>query len=78
VSKTSQAVWQQRYWEHCLRDDADYAMHVDYIHFNPVKHGYTRSANEWPYSSFALYVERGVYATDWGRGGIEFDGVGHE
>lgn len=78
VNKASQAVWQHRYWERRLHDEADYAAHVDYIHFNPVKHGYARSANEWPYSSFALYVERGMYIADWGRGDMEFDGVGYE
>ncbi len=78
VSKASQALWQHRYWEHCLRDEADYSAHCDYIHFNPVKHGYVWSASEWPYSSFGRYVERGVYAADWGQNGIDLDGVGHE
>src|SRR5699024_9807895 len=43
--------WQKRFWEHRIRDEQDYANHVDYIHYNPVKHGYVRSPGEWPYSS---------------------------
>lgn len=45
-------VWQRRYWEHLLRDERDFSNHVDYIHFNPVKHGLVTQASEWPYSSF--------------------------
>ena len=60
-------VWQRRFWEHCLRDDRDYQRHVDYIHWNPVKHGLTRSVRDWPYSSFHDYVRRGSYPADWGQ-----------
>jgi len=59
-------VWQRRYWEHLIRDDADHARHLDYIHFNPVKHGHAASARDWPYSSFHRWVARGVYTEDWG------------
>ena len=59
-------VWQRRYWEHLIRDDADHARHLDYIHFNPVKHGHAASARDWPYSSFHQWVARGVYTEDWG------------
>jgi putative transposase len=51
VSKAERGIWQRRYWEHTLRSDDDFARHVDYIHFNPVKHGYTEDAMAWPYSS---------------------------
>jgi len=78
IAKQEQAVWQHRYWEHMLRDEADFARHVEYIHYNPVKHGYASSAMEWPYSSFRRYVEEGVYPADWGRGAMDFEGVGHE
>ena len=44
IKKGERGIWQRRYWEHVIRDDADYARHVDYIHFNPVKHGYVRLA----------------------------------
>jgi len=78
VTKGQQAIWQHRYWEHALRDETDFARHADYIHFNPVKHGYASSAMQWPYSSFRRYVNDGVYPSDWGQGSMDFDGVGHE
>ena len=78
IAKGEQALWQHRYWEHALRDEADFAQHVEYIHYNPVKHGLAVSAMAWPYSSFRQYVEAGVYPADWGQGEIDFEGVGHE
>jgi putative transposase len=59
-------LWQRRYWEHQVRDEADYARHVDYIHFNPVKHGLVRRAADWPHSSFHRYVREGRLPADWG------------
>ena len=58
-------VWQRRYWEHTIRDDGDYAAHVDYIHFNPVKHGFVEHPAAWPFSSFRRCVARGVYPDGW-------------
>jgi putative transposase len=58
--------WQRRFWEHLIRDDADYARHMDYIHFNPVRHGLVLKTADWPHSSFARCVERGLYPADWG------------
>jgi putative transposase len=66
LAKNEQAIWQRRYWEHVIRDDDDFAAHVDYIHFNPVRHGFVSAARDWPYSSFAAWVERGVYEPSWG------------
>ena len=66
VSKREKGIWQRRYWEHAIRDEADFERHVDYIHFNPVKHGYVTRVADWPHSSFHRYVERGVLAEDWG------------
>lgn len=63
--KGERGLWQRRYWEHVIRDELDYRRHLDYIHFNPVKHGHVRSARDWPYSSFHRWVERGVYSADW-------------
>ena len=71
-------IWQQRYWEHVLRDERDVAHHVDYIHFNPVKHGLVKRVVEWPYSSFHRYVARGMYTADWGGAFLERVGVGRE
>lgn len=61
-------LWQRRFWEHQIRDGADFARHVDYIHWNPVKHGLVGRACEWPYSTFHRFVRDGVYAQDWGLG----------
>ncbi len=58
-------VWQHRYWEHMIRDEADYAAHMDYIHFNPVKHGLAGHPGEWPYSSFRRCVDAGLYPQGW-------------
>jgi len=59
-------VWQRRFWEHLIRDDDDFRRHADYIHYNPVKHGYVRRPDAWPYSTFAKFVRRGWYGPDWG------------
>jgi putative transposase len=59
-------IWQRRFWEHQIRDDIDYAKHLDYLHFNPVKHGLTNQAKDWPYSSFHRYVNDGFYEENWG------------
>ena len=66
IAKRDKGIWQRRYWEHAIRDDADLARHVDYIHFNPVKHGYARRVCDWPYSSFDRYVARGLLPRDLG------------
>ena len=59
-------IWQRRYWEHYIRDDNDYQRHMDYLHFNPVKHGYVKCVNDWPFSTFLLLVEKGIYSKNWG------------
>jgi putative transposase len=66
ISKREKGIWQRRYWEHAIRDDADLARHVDYIHFNPVKHGLVSRVCDWPHSSFHQYVVRGTLPMDWG------------
>jgi putative transposase len=66
VAKREKGLWQRRYWEHVIRDDADLERHVDYIHLNPVKHGYVSRVSDWPYSSFHRYVARGILPPDWG------------
>ena len=62
-------LWQRRYWEHTLRDDADLAAHVDYVHYNPVKHGWVERVRDWPHSSFHRYVAAGLLPIDWGDEG---------
>lgn len=58
-------IWQRHYWEHVIRDDLDYQRHVDYVHVNPLKHGYVRRVIDWPYSTFHQYVAQGIYLPDW-------------
>ncbi|HEB94726.1 MAG TPA: transposase [Gammaproteobacteria bacterium] len=59
-------IWQRRFWEHQIRDEVDFQRHMDYIHFNPVKHGLVTEIIAWPYSTFHRYVRTGVYSKDWG------------
>ncbi len=78
--KGEKAVWQRRFWEHQIRDETDFARHVDYIHYNPVRHGLVDAPKDWPYSSFHRAVRQGIYPIDWGSNeAIVFpDSVGHE
>jgi putative transposase len=64
-AKGEYRIWQRRYWEHTIRDERDFARHVDYIHINPVKHGLVACVADWPYSSFHRYVRRGLLPKDW-------------
>ena len=69
-------LWQRGYWEHTIRDENDLAQHVDYIHFNPVKHGLVKQVLDWPHSSFQRYVHRGRLNTDWiGNQALREDGA---
>jgi len=61
-------LWQPRYWEHTIRDEVDLQHHVDYVHYNPVKHGLVRRVADWPYSSFHRFVRDGLLSADWGGG----------
>ena len=69
LARRERGIWQRRYWEHLIRDDDDLRRHVDYIHFNPVKHGHVLRVEDWPYSSFRRWVAEGAYSfsLDWGR-----------
>jgi len=59
-------IWQRRFWEHQIRDEEDYRNHIDYIHYNPVKHGWVKHVKDWPYSTFHRYVKEGLYPSNWG------------
>ncbi len=63
--KGERGVWQRRFWEHLIRDPDDFARHVDYIHYNPVKHGHVTQTADWPYSSFHRYVRLGIFPQLW-------------
>lgn len=67
IKRKERDLWQRRFWEHTIRDENDFAVHCDYIHYNPVKHGLCESPGEWPFSSFRKYVASGLYDENWGR-----------
>lgn len=68
IARRERGIWQRRYWEHLIRDGDDLRRHVEYIHFNPVKHGYSSRPVDWPYSSFRRWAARGDYPVDWAGG----------
>ena len=61
-------LWQRRYWEHTIRDEQDFERHVEYTHWNPVRHGYVTRVADWPHSTFHRFVTKGVYPHDWAGG----------
>ncbi|MBS3733633.1 MAG: transposase [Phycisphaerae bacterium] len=63
--KRRRGVWQRKFWEHTIRDAKDFRMHLDYIHLNPVKHGYVDRPRDWPWTSFHRHVAQGWYEPDW-------------
>ncbi len=76
AAKGERGMWQRRYWEHLIRDDLNGERHVDYMHDNPVKHGYIARAADWPHSSRHQYVAAGMVGPDWGVGMIDEGGFG--
>ena len=66
-SATEKPIWQPRFWEHLIRDESDLKNHIDYIHYNPVKHGLANSPNNWKHSSFQKYIRHGWYDENWGE-----------
>ena len=65
-NKREKGIFQRRYWEHTIRDENELNNHINYIHYNPVKHGYAKSVNDWEYSSFHKFVKKGLYDINWG------------
>ncbi|MBE9118154.1 transposase [Lusitaniella coriacea LEGE 07157] len=65
-NKQEKMVWQRRFWEHEIRDEQDFINHVEYIHYNPVKHGLVQCPKDWQYSSFHRYVKKEIYDLNWG------------
>jgi len=68
ISKRERGVWQRRFWAHLITDERDFNQHIDYIHWNPVKHGWVKQVADWPHSSFHRYEKLGIYPLDWGCG----------
>jgi putative transposase len=73
TKRGERGIWQRRYWEHTIRDDRDYAAHMDYTHFNPVKHGLAAHPADWPFSSFHRCVAAGLYPAVWMGGSEEME-----
>jgi putative transposase len=63
-------IWQRRFWEHQIHDSVDFSRHIDYIHWNPVKHGHVIRVADWPYSTFHRYIRDGIYPQNWAGQGI--------
>jgi putative transposase len=74
IAKREKGVWQRRFWEHAIRDQDDLARHIDYIHYNPVKHRLVTRVSDWQHSSFHNFVARGDLPQDWGGDTREFSG----
>ena len=72
IKRHERGIWQRRFFEHQIKDEADFVRHMDYLHYNPVKHGLAERPLDWPHSSFHRYVNQGYYAEDWGGGSIDF------
>ena len=68
-------VWQPKFWEHTIRDQQDLQRHMDYIHYNPVKHRLVSCAADWPWSSFHRWVRQGAYPENWGCSAMAFDDI---
>ena len=64
-ARHERGIWQRRFWEHLIRNETDYARHVEYCYINPVKHGLVTRVRDWPHSSFHRDVERGIFPVDW-------------
>lgn len=69
AKRRERGLWQRRFWEHLIRNQEDFNRHIDYIHWNPVKHGWVNRVSDWPHSSFHAYVARGLYPITWGHDG---------
>jgi len=74
LARRERGIWQRRFWEHMIRNEADYARHVEYCYINPVKHGLVTRVSDWPHSSFHRDVERGLFPLDW-AGDVSADGA---
>ena len=69
IKRQERGIWQRRFWAHWIINQQDFNSHVDYIHWNPVKHDQVKCVCDWPYSSFHHYLARGVYSKNWGHSG---------
>ncbi len=68
LHRGERGIWQRRFWEHLIRNEADFRAHMDYVHINPVKHGLVPRVRDWQYSTFHRLVRQGIYPRDWAGG----------
>jgi putative transposase len=66
IKRRESVIWQRRFWEHRIRDDYDFETHMNYVHYNPVKHGLCKAPMDWDFSTLRRWVDRGAYPVDWG------------
>ena len=66
IRVSKKRIWQYRFWDHVIRNQDDLNRHIDYIHYNPVKHGLVSSPSDYPNTSFSAFLEHGYYGSDWG------------
>ncbi|MBX9703085.1 MAG: hypothetical protein K2X39_02920, partial [Silvanigrellaceae bacterium] len=64
-NKRERGIWQKRFWEHLIRNEADFEHHVNYIHYNPVKHGHVANPTDWPHSSIHRFIRKGILNNHW-------------
>ena len=76
LQRRESTLWQRRFWEHQIRDDADYLRHMDYLHMNPVKHGHCARPDAWPYSSLHRLIGEGLYPAGWATAIDDDPGIG--
>ena len=74
LARNERGIWQRRFWEHLIRDEADYARHIEYCYINPVKHRLVRRVSDWPHSPFHRDVRAGIFPQDW-AGTVESHGA---
>jgi putative transposase len=76
IRRREAGIWQRRYWEHTIRHEQDFAVHMDYVHFDPVKHGLAARPADWPFSSFERCAALGMYPSDWAGTGHALGSAG--
>lgn len=74
-NRRERGIWQKRFWEHLIRNDLDFEHHVNYIHYNPVRHGYVAHPIDWPYSSVHQFIRNGILLPQWYGGAFSFDRI---
>jgi len=75
IKKREKGIWLRRYIEHTIVSEDDLNKHINYIHYNPVKHGYAKNVKDWEYSSFHKFVKLKNYDENWGSGSSDIENI---